>query len=207
MRFKILLISSVICISGCGLLGSKNRPAEKSDVGATGCLDNSKDLVGRYVSGELSQTEWKSAFDCINQSLDFFTQYVHGTFENAYSQGDMYTLISRFLIKNKPVNRELMRGAFNLKKALFGGDASQFTTEQIELMKTSLDRLQAITADLIPYLKLRQDSSATYDELLEMNEAFKHSGEQLSDFVKTLPVGDLSDQALKILIDQLTETL
>jgi hypothetical protein len=207
MRFKSLLISSMIFISGCGLLGPKEKPAEKSDVGATGCLDNSKDLVGRYVSGELSESEWKEAFGCINQSLNFFTQYVRGSYENSYSQGDMYTLISRFLIKNRPVNRELMRGAFNLKRALFGGDASEFTTEQIDLMQKSLDRLQAITSDLIPYLKLRQNPSATYDELLQMTEAFRIAGEQLADFVKTLPVGDLSDQALKILIDQLTETL
>ena len=135
MLSKILLITLALSLSSCGMLGSKNKPAENSTVGGSGCLDNSKDLVGRYVSGTMDKTEWKSSFDCINQSLDFFTQYVRGSNQNSYSQGDMYTLISRFLITNKTVHRELMRGAFNLKQSLFGGDASQFTTEQIELLK------------------------------------------------------------------------
>ena len=97
MLSKILLIMMMLSISSCGLLGSKNKPVQNSTVGGTGCLDNSKDLMGRFVSGTMAQSEWKSSFACINQSLDFFTQYVHGSNDNSYSQGDMYTLISRFL--------------------------------------------------------------------------------------------------------------
>jgi hypothetical protein len=213
MKFKkhyltsAFLIVTSIGITSCGMLGQKNKPAESSAVGGTGCLDNSKDLVGRYVSGEMDQSEWKSSFDCINQSLNFFTQYVRGSNENSYSQGDMYTLISRFLITTRPVHRELMRGVFNLKQSLFGGDASQLTNEQIELLKNSLTRLQVITGDLIPYLKLRQDPNATYEEMIEMVNAFRRAGEQLADYMGTLPVTDLSDQALTVLIDQLTDTL
>jgi hypothetical protein len=207
MLSKILLITLALSISSCGMLGSKNKPEEKSNVGGTGCLDNSKDLVGRYVSGEMNESEWKSSFDCINQSLDFFTQYVHGSNEDSYSQGDMYTLISRFLITNRPVHQELMRGAFNLKRALFGGDANHFTKDQIELMKNSLVRLQVITGDLIPYLKLRKDPNASYQELIEMVNAFRRAGEQIADYVESLPLGDLSDQALFVLFEQLAETL
>ena len=196
-----------LSISSCGMLGSKNLPAQSSAVGGTGCLDNSKNLMGRYVSGTMPQSEWKSSFACINQSLDFFTQYVHGSNENSYSQGDMYTLISRFLITGSPVNRDLMRGAFNLKQALFGGDSSQFTKEQIDLLKNSLSRLEAITSDLIPYLNLRQDPNATYEELIQMVNAFKIAGDQMADYVGTLPVGDLSSQAITVLIEQLTITL
>ena len=207
MRFKSLLVISTIALSGCGLLGEKNKPTEGSTVGGTGCLDNSKDLVGRYVSGEISQQEWKSAFDCINQSLGFFTDYVRGSNQDSYSQGDMHTLITRFLITNRPVQRELMLGAFNLKRALFGGNSNSFTKEQIELMKSSLSRLEGITSDLIPYLQTRTKSSSSYDDLLEMNAAFKRAGEQLGDFVKTLPVGDLSEEAVSILFEQLAQTL
>ncbi len=207
MRFKSLIVVSAIALSGCGLLGEKNKPIENSAVGGTGCLDNSKDLVGRYVSGEINQSEWKSAFDCINQSLGFFTQYVRGSNQDSYSQGDMYTLISRFLITNRPVQRELMRGAFNLKQALFGGDASNFTKEQIELLKSSLDRLQAITADLIPYLQTRTKSNTSYEELIEMTNAFKLAGDRLGDFVATLPVGDLSNQSITLLFEQLSQSL
>jgi hypothetical protein len=207
MRFKVLLLISSITLSGCGILGEKNKPLEDSAVGGTGCLDNSKDLVGRYISGEISQDEWKAAFDCIDQSMKFFTEYVRGSNENSYSQSDMYTLISKFLITNRPIQRELMLGAFNLKRALFGGDSNSFTKDQIELMKTALDRLQGITADLIPYLQTRQKSGLSYEELINMTTAFKNAGDQLADYVRTLPVGDLSEQSVSILFDQLSQSL
>ena len=195
-----------LSISSCGLLGTKNRPVQPGKVGETGCLNNSKDLVSRYVSGTLSQAEWKSTFDCINQSLDFFTEYVHGSTENSYTQGDMYVLISRFLITNKPVTPDLVLGAFELKQALLGGDSNQFTKAQIDLLKTALDKLEVITSGLIPYLKLRQDPNATYDELVEMIGAFNQAGDQLANYVSTLPVNGLSEQVLGSFIDQLTNT-
>jgi hypothetical protein len=74
-------------------------------------------------------------------------------------------------------------------------------------MKSSLSRLEGITSDLIPYLQTRTKSGSSYDDLLEMNAAFKRAGEQLGDFVKTLPVGDLSEDAVSILFEQLAQTL
>jgi len=203
---SILLIGLTSTISGCGLLGSMNRPTAQSTVGATGCLDNSKDLLNRYSSGTMSTTEWKSAFDCIHQSLNFFTQYVHGSTPGSYSQNDMYSLISRFLITSHPVSPDLMRGAFNLKQSLFGGDAANFTTDQIALLETALNRLEGITSDLIPYLKVQQDPNVTYDELIEMITQFTVAGQQIGDYVATLPVNDMSSQALDVLITQLATT-
>jgi|GEM_PF-3101815 len=196
-------------ITGCGLLGNKTLPksGSGSGVGDTGCLNNSKNLVGRYIDGTLSQQEWKSAFDCVNQSLSFFTDYVRGTSQDAYTPGDMYNLVKGFLITNRDVKPELLIGAFSLKSALFGGTSREFTKEEVELLKTSLSRLQAITGELIPYLEIRSKPNPTPAELLELVTAFKRAGEQLGDFVNTLPVGMLSSEALSSLIDELTRTL
>jgi hypothetical protein len=155
----------------------------------------------------MSQAEWKTSFDCINQSLGFFTDYVKGANENVYSTNDMYNLVKGFLITNRAVNPDLMLSAFSLKAALFGGTDKEFTKEEIDLLKTSLDRLQAITSDLIPYLRLRQDPNVTNAELFEMIAAFKRAGDQLSDFVSSLPVGYLSADAIKSLVDNLTSSL
>ncbi len=207
--FKVSVAACALMMStGCGLLGRKSLPAPpQGGVGNNGCLNNSSDLVGRYVSGKMSQSEWKGAFDCINQSLGFFTDYVRGSSENAYSTGDMYNLVKGFLITNRTVHPELMLGAFSLKSALFGGSDKEFTKEEIALLKTSLDRLQGITADLIPYLNLRQNGNPSNAELIEMVAAFKRAGDQLGDFVGSLPVGALSSDALNSLITELTASL
>lgn len=201
------VLTASLALNACGLLGEKTPPQTQSNVSATGCLNESSDLVSRYFEGSMTTTEWKSSFDCINQSLDFFTNFVRGTAADSYTQGDMYTLITRFLITNGKVRRDLMRGAFGLKAALFGGDQTEFKKEEIELLKNSLNRLRDITADLIPYLQVRQKSNPTSEELLELIQAFKRAGDQLSDFVQTLPTNELSAQAMDLLFQELTYTL
>ena len=120
---------------------------------------------------------------------------------------DMYTLVSHFLITNRPVHQALMGGAFSLKSALFGGSPKNFTKEEIDLLKTSLTRLRDITGDLIPYLSLRQKANPSPDELLDLVTAFKRAGDQLADLVNTLPTEMMSDKALDTLITELTTSL
>lgn len=196
-----------LTFTSCGLLGDKNAPEKNSNVSATGCLNESKDLIGRYLDGAMSQSEWKSSFDCINQSLDFFTDFVRGSAVDSYTQGDMYNLITKFLITNGKVRKDLMKGAFSLKAALFGGDTREFKKEEIELLKNSLTRLRDITGDLIPYLQLRRDPNASLSQILEMVPAFKRAGDQLADFINTLPTGMMSSEAMELLFNELTHTL
>jgi hypothetical protein len=198
---------SLFGIQGCGLLGEKNLPEQSSNVSATGCLNDSKDLVNRYLDGSLSQNEWNSAFDCINKSVDFFTDFVRGSADEGYTQADMYNLMSKFLITNGKVRKDLMTGAFYLKSALFGGDTAAFKMEEVQLLKTALARLRDITGDLIPYLKIRQNPNATYEELLELGPAFKRAGDQLADFINTLPTNSMSSRAMDLLFEELTYTL
>ena len=198
--------SLLMMSAGCGLLGNKTLPSLPNS-GATGCLNDSKDLVGRYVKGDVTQTEWKSAFGCVNQSLSFFTDYVRGSSSGVYSREDMYNLVKGFLITNRAVNPELLSGAFSLKAALFGGDDQAFTKEEIDLLKASLDRLESITSDLIPYLKIRQEPNPSNAELLDLVAAFNRAGDQMADFVNSLPTGTLSSDALESLITQLTDSL
>lgn len=194
--------------TGCGMLGSKNLPKPPSGgVGGSGCLNSSKDLVGRYVTGQVNAAEWKSAFDCVNQSLDFFTNYVRGSSSTGYTPADMYNLVKGFLITNRSVSPDLLWGAFSLKSALFGGTDRELSKDEIELLKSSLTRLEQITGDLIPYLAIRQKPNPTRTEILELVAAFQRAGEQLYDFVDTLPVGMLSDKALETIFDELTQSL
>lgn len=194
--------------TGCGLLGTASPPTSQTNsAGATGCLDNSKNLVTRYVNGQMDSTSWKSSFTCINTSLEFFTNYVKGSSADAYTPDDMFNLVTHFLITSSPINRDLLVSAFSLKSALFGGNSQEFTKEEITILKSTLTRLGDITGALIPYLEIRQQANPSYDQLLEMVTAFKQAGDQLSDLVNTLPVGMMSDEAMNTLINQLSITL
>jgi len=119
----------------------------------------------------------------------------------------MYTLVSKLLITNNPVHQELMAGAFGLKSALLGGDSTKFTKDEVALLRTSLTRLRDITSDLIPYLAIRQQANPTPEQLNDMVVAFQHAGDQLSDFVQTLPTEMLSDAAVDSLINNLVVSL
>lgn len=202
----LIATTTLLGSAGCGLLGNKNLPLP-ANPGGSGCLNNSKDLVTRYTRGQVDSPEWKAAFSCVNQSLDFFTTYVRGSTNGVYTPEDMYNLVKSFLITNHAVQPELLLGAFSLKSALFGGNDTAFTQDEINLLKSTLDRLQAITADLIPSLKVRQEANPTRAELLELVAAFKRAGDQLADLVNSLPTGMLSSEALGMLITQLTDSL
>ncbi len=211
--FKATLTASLLALAsatGCGMLGQKSLPALPgggAGGAANGCLNDSVDLVGRYLRGEISQTQWKTSFDCVNQSLGFFTEFVRGSDSSSYSQGDMYNLITTFLITNREVRPELMGGAFSLKAGLFGGTDMEFTKDEIEVLKRSLTALQEITGELIPYLRVRQSSSPSNEELLAMARAFEQAGNRIADFINTLPVGSLSSRAIDSLLEELTHTL
>lgn len=214
MRFNLgiftsatLTASILLASTGCGMLGTKN-PIElaNKEVGG-GCLNETKTLFNRYAKGQVSDTEWKSAFDCVGQSLDFFMQYVQGSSPDAYSQQDMYTFVSKFLITNNKVNPELLRGAFQLKAALLGGTAAEFKKEEVETFKAILPRVRDITSELIPFLRVQNSGSTNYADYLESAEAFKRAGEQLSDLVNSLPVGMLSEKSVTLLFQQLAESL
>jgi hypothetical protein len=195
-------------VTGCGMLGTKDQPAVTPVVANNGCLNDSKDLVTQYIAGQSSSSQWKGAFDCVNQSLDFFTEYVKGSVPDGYTQGDMFTLISRFLFTNNSnLKIDIMAGAFHLKSALFGGDATVIKVDELNLLKTSLTRLRDITADLIPYLAVRQQANPDPQQLLDMVAAFKTAGDQMGDYVATLPSNYLTDAAVTSLVDQLSVVL
>jgi hypothetical protein len=193
--------------TGCGILGSKNAPVSQSNVNATGCLNNTSDLVSRYIAGQISDSEWKAVFDCVNTSLDFFTDYVHGSAQDSYSESDFYTLVSKFLITDQPVHQALLAGAFSLKASLLGGTQTEVTKDEITLLKNSLNTIRDITTDLIPYLAIRQQANPSYDQLNSMVVAFQNAGAKLSAFVATLPTELLSDQAVQTLITELGVSL
>lgn len=207
MLSKIAVAGLLFLTTACGLLGNRDAPSKPSNVSANGCLNNISDLVGRYVDGNVSPTEWKAAFGCVNDSLNFFTDYVHGSVNDTYTSNDMYVLVSKFLITNHPVHPALMTGALNLKAALIGGTPDGLKRDEIELVRSTLARLRDITADLIPYLKLRQEANPSTTDLLDLVAAFNRAGDQLADLVNSLPTGMLSDDAVKSLVSELQISL
>lgn len=193
-------------LTACGMLGEKAPPLNKTPPPEEGCLNQATDLMGRYSRGEISESEWKSSFECVNKNLDFFTDFVRGASKNSYTLSDMYVFASQFVMTDKPLDKKLMRGLFQLKRALLGGSSSEFTKEEIQIFKNILPKFADITAALIPYLS--QTKRATdYHQYFELIDAFERAGEQASDIINSLPVNTLSEKALDELIVSLAKTL
>ena len=206
---KNLLLAFLVlgmCSTGCGLLGAKAPPDTETNTD-TGCLNESKDLIERYKRGDVTESEWKSAFDCVDSSLKFFTDYVRGSTDRAYTQSDMYTFISRFIITNRTVERDLLSGLFDLKTAILGGQSREFTKDEIALFKTLLPKIRDITSALIPALKIGTVQNGNYAPYFEIADAFTRAGDQLADVIQSLPVGSLSRGAIVTLLKQINRNL
>ncbi len=201
------VLLTVLSSTGCGILGKKQKPDGNTNIAAAGCLDNSKDLVNRFITGQMTQSQWKASFDCINQSLGFFQEYVRGSTPGGYTQSDMYSMVKQFLLTNKQFTPGLMTAAFDLKRALFGGDDQSLSLDQVELLKAALIHLRDITSELIPYLQLRQQANPDLNQIVGMVNAFQTAGEQLSDYIHTLPTGSLTSSTVESLITELTNSL
>jgi hypothetical protein len=210
MHFKNNLKSAVFLIlvssTGCGLLGAKVPPKSENN-GDTGCLNESKNLIQRYTKGEISEAEWRSAFDCIDTSLQFFTEYVRGSSSESYNQADMYNFVSRFIITNRRVDRDLLTGLFELKTALLGGQNIEFRKTEIVLFKSLLPRIRDISAGLIPAMRMKAGSQTDYRNYLEIADLFDRAGAQLADLIGTLPVGSLRKESIITLLEQVNINL
>lgn len=203
---NLAFIAALSVQTGCGMLGEKDPAITQTPPQEKGCLNDATDLFGRYSRGEISEAEWKSSFDCVNTSLDFFTDFVRGTTKSSYTVSDMYIFASKFVMNNKPLDRNLMQSMFQLKRALIGGNSGEFTKEEIQSFKNLLPKFRDITADLLPYLS-QQKRNNDYQTYFEMADAFERAGEQAADVMNSLPVGTLSEKALDDLIISLTKTL
>ncbi len=195
--------------SGCGVLGNMTPPKGPASNVGTGCLNNANGLVQRYLKGQASVAEWNSSFDCVSQSLGFFTQYVHGSTPKGYTQNDMYTFMSKFIITNNAIQPGLILAGFQLKASLLGGNSLEFTASEINTFVSILPQLRDITASLIPYLGVLQNTNpvTNYQPYYDLAQAFAVAGTKLAALINTLPVGFLSEESVNQLITQLAASL
>ncbi len=203
MHFRPILPCILLVLTGCGALGP-SEDEKKKDVGglSQGCLNDMKGTMRRFQTGDVSESEWKSTFDCVGTSLDFFKQYVRGSTDAGYSVSDMNTFAGKFLFTNRSVREQFMQGAFYVKAALLGGRGSVLTFTEIDRVKELLQGIHKITAPLIPVLK-KVSEEPTGEVALETAEKLSKAILLFADLLDTLPVSALNDQALKLF---LTET-
>jgi hypothetical protein len=201
MHFKPILLLTLMACAGCGALGTSDEKKAETGGLSQGCLNDMKSTLSRFQTGDVPETEWKSTFDCVGTSLDFFKQYVRGSTADGYLVSDMDTFTGKFLFTNRTVRQEFMKGAFLIKSALLGGKGTLLTFKEIDRVKTLLDGLKEITTPLIPVLK-KMHIEPTQDVALEASEAIEKAVLQFADLLDSMPVAALSSEALKLFLSE-----
>lgn len=141
----------LLTFTSCGLFGnkdSKNKTATLNQ--STGCLDRLGPLFNEYINGEVNPVEWTTSWECVDSTLETFTQYVQGSAKNAYTQEDVKLLIGRFIITRKPITSEFISSIFSLKASLFGGNNSVLTKDEILKFRQFIAFLKIKSLPMIP---------------------------------------------------------
>ncbi|MBI2605398.1 MAG: hypothetical protein HYW49_04885 [Deltaproteobacteria bacterium] len=203
-RFLAVLVLAG-SLGACGVLGQKDdvqRLLEyKSD--SAGCLNEFGPNVRKFMEGTISEDAWTKSWDCTLDSLDLFQQFVKGSTEEGYSQEDIHNFVSRFLVTDKPVSRELISASFALKASLFGGNRGLLARAELKRFVELLKLSKKASTELIPHLRNRAKNPGAKN-LAELSDAIEKFGSVIAEaFTYTTENEPLMQSDAQRMLDEL----
>ncbi len=97
------------------------------------CLNKFFASLPAFVKSEISSNDMDTRFGCIIDAVDLFKKYTKGGEENKYSAHEVRTFLNYYFFSERPLSKQDMRGIFNFKYLLLGGDKEKVS--QSELLK------------------------------------------------------------------------
>jgi hypothetical protein len=153
--------------SGCGLFGKKKEASKTLSSGKDlGCLDTLNTKVKGFSEGTISDSEWSTTFDCINEQITFFKSYVKGNgLNDSYNRGDIGSLTRDFLIKKHSVTDQFIQSLFDLKAAIVGGGIDYITPQELDIFSELMTFLKKESLAILPYVRAHHDAPTTVTAL------------------------------------------
>jgi hypothetical protein len=149
-----LMVGLSLALTGCGKFGL-DAPGDSTlqfRMGSTGCLDGLGSQIDRFISGSISEEEWKATWNCASTSFRQFRTYARGTSPDGFSKVDLTSLVQGFLITQQPIPDGLISGALRIKSAVLGGNALTLTYDELDQVLDLMDWARDSSARLIPLL-------------------------------------------------------
>lgn len=177
---------SVTVISSCGVLGEKEKPSTSLSQSNAACLDELGPLTEEFLDGTVSESKWRSTWDCVDDTIGLFKTYVKGSEVNGYNASDLRLLTQRFLFAKKTVTAKLIDGALNVKAALFGGVETKLSNGELDQFRNLARFLKEETTRLIPHLRNRK-INPTAQNMRAFADAISEFGDRFAIFLNTAP--------------------
>ena len=195
-------------LSGCGRLGL-NPPTESTlefKMGGEGCLNDLGRQLEQFAGGTIPESEWEGAWDCATQSFEQFKVYARGSEESGFTAGDLETLVSGFLITNRPIPGDLMEDVLRIKSGLLGGSSRVLSYEELDQVLELMAWAKEATSSLIPLLKER-DYDPSARSLADLSLAIQRIADELAERLSKGKSFTLKWSELRELADKATSVI
>ncbi len=170
---QVLLLISVVEISGCGFLKGRGRSKEEISVldGEMSCVKNIPVHFQAYLEGQNSDESVASAFDCMDRSLNSFSRFVKGEKPGIYRAEELQDFFNEYLLKENQIESSFLIGLMKLKVGFVGGSSKEVSVDEIQkskeifyLLKTQMQKL----SPHLPVLLFRKPKDSIKDDDIDL---------------------------------------
>ena len=119
-----------------------------------GCLSETGTVLSRYFEGNSSEREISSFWQCLDKSLQLFSEGVRGAEPGIYKADELRDFLEKYFLKDKRISDNLLNELMELKRTLLGGNSSSLTLEELKRTRQFFQVLNEQMALLQPFMPL-----------------------------------------------------
>lgn len=161
MLFKQLtlpvgLLTLLLTVSGCSLRLNEemNQTSITVNPAKEGCLANAAVTLDRYFAGQLEDQELESFWNCAEKAFAMFAENTKGRSGDHYTPAELSSFLTKYFLKGRAIDPELLNEAMALKQGLIGGSADRISRAEIQQILGLLKVLHQETRTLRPLMPI-----------------------------------------------------
>lgn len=151
------------------------------------CLNQNKQFISRYFSGQAKPQEIEFFFDCIDNTIQLFLNHTRTKNPNYYTQTEIRRFM-QYMGSNRTRAEAISQAMLNLKKGFIGGNKNQLSLSEIILCRQILSifrqRMRALRFIMPKLINTLNKKNITRQQLINATETMKTNllalGNQLS---------------------------
>jgi len=187
-----LLVSAVV-ISGCGeFLKGKPKTQDVIEIKTQEieCMKDVKKTFQKLLNSETTDLEIDQSFQCLQKTLDLFQKNAEGRKNpDSFTSEELFKIFDKFF-KDAQMSQKATDDVLVLKKALFGGDSSAVTKDELSQLKDYLKILNIEVKKIAPYAQLFKfnKNAGSFDQAT-IDKAFKQLASSLKVLLNSSKMG------------------
>jgi hypothetical protein len=160
MRFKPLLALSLFFLAGCSL--KLDEKLDKTTITVNpakeGCLSNASVTLDKFFEGKIEASELDGFWNCTERALTMFSENTTGAKKDYYTPQELSSFLSKYFLKGKAIDQDLVREVMALKQGVIGGASDRITRAEIAEVLGIMKVMHAETLVLRPIMPITADN-------------------------------------------------